>query len=129
MTPLELLTEVWSPASLLFAIVAGLLLGYFAIGRYASDPVYASGQATPREYGLLVAALAIAVGLIFFGFQVLGTYLDGDSGWTRVVSRFFVWVLYCGAIAFGTTVRLNGHAKARHDKVHARAVKKLEDEI
>lgn len=125
---LEMITEVWNPASLLFAAVAGLLLGWFAVGRYASDPVYASGQASPREYGVLVALMAIAVGLVFFGFQVLGTYIDGDPAWTRVVSRFFIWMLYCVAIGFGTTWRLQFHANRRKTIAHERAVEKLDQD-
>lgn len=124
------ITEVWNPASLAFSAVAGLLLGWFAIGRYATDPSYASGQASPREYGVLVASLAIGVGLVFFGFQVLGTYIDGDPGWTRVVSRFFIWMLYCVMIGVGTTGRLHYHVGKRRATAHQRAVTTLEkDEL
>lgn len=121
------ITEVWNAASLSFALVAGGLLGFFAIGKYASDPSYASGEASAKEYGVLVAVLASAVGLVFFGFQVLGTYLANDPGWTRVVSRFFIWLLYCGAIGFGTWARLIHNANMRHREAQNAAHRELGD--
>lgn len=121
------ITEVWNAASLSFAALAGMLVGYLAIGRFASDPAYASGEATPREYGVLTAVLASAVGLVFFGFQILGTYLDGDPGWTRVVSRLFIWLLYCSAIGLGTWLRLARNRNMRHRQAQDAAKRELGD--
>lgn len=122
---LDQLTEVWNLASILFAICAGVGLGALAVGHYASDPAYASGEATSAEYGVLVGFLAIAIGLVFFGFQVLATYLDGDPHWTRVVSRFGVWVVYSVAIGLGTGMRLTWHTSRKHAEAHARAEQEL----
>lgn len=115
------LVEVWNLASVVFAIFAGTLLGALAVGHYASDPSYASGQATPVDYAVLVGVMTTAVGLVFFGFQVLGSFLDDDPLWTRVVSRFGLWVVYSVAIGVGTWARLRWHAQRKRAEVHARA--------
>lgn len=124
--PIALLTEVWNVASIVFSAGAGLALGYFAVGQVASDPAYASGESTPREYGALVALLAGAIGLVFFSFQVLATYVDGDPGWTRVVSRLFIWFLYSVAIGVGTTARLRWHVSRKKAEAHAQAMRELD---
>lgn len=130
MTDLTLasVTEVWNAASVGFAVVAGFLVGYFAVGRFASDPFYASGEATPAEYGVLTAGLIAWIGLVFFGFQVIATYATGDPGWSRVVSRFCIWLLYAGAIGAGITIRLRYQATKKKAMVHDRAVEELKED-
>lgn len=120
--------EVVNLASVSFAVLAGLAVGYLAIGRYASDPAYASGKASPTEYGLLVAGLAAAVGAVFFGFQILGAIVDGDQLWTRVASRLVVWFLYSMAIGMGTTIRLARHAQRKRAEAHENALRELNDD-
>lgn len=122
---LELLTEVWNEYTILFAICAGISLGYLVVGHYASDPAYASGEATSVEYGVLVATLAVAIGLVFFGFQVIATFIEGDPLWTRVVSRFGIWVVYSVAIGLGTGIRLTRHTRRKRAETHARAEHEL----
>lgn len=121
------LTEVWTPASILFAASCGVLLGLLAIGKYSSDPAYASGESTPLEYGLLVAVLCAAIGLVFFGFQIIGTYVAADPEWTRVVSRLGLWLLYAGAIGLGTYVRLTWHVSRKHTEARENAARELDD--
>lgn len=119
--------EVVNAASISFAIFAGLAVGYLAIGKYASDPAYASGQASPTEYGLLVAGLAAAVGAVFFGFQILGAIVDGDQLWPRIASRLIIWFLYSMAIGMGTSIRLERHVRRKRDEAHAGAIRELND--
>jgi hypothetical protein len=119
------LTEVWSPLSVLAAAIPGFLLGYLLLGRFAADPAYASGDATPLDYGVLTAILTAATGLIFYGFQIITSLVDGDTHWTRVVSRYAIWVLYSLAIGIGLWLRLHRHIAARHAAAHERAVAEL----
>lgn len=125
MITLAELTEVWTPLATAFAVVAGLALGYFVIGRVGSDPAYASGKATAVEYGTTTAFLTAAVGLVFYSFQALGTYLDHDPSWTRVVSRYCLWALYSVCIGVGVTARFKTHADRKHAEAHQRAVDEI----
>ena len=120
------LVEVWTPLSVVAAIAAGLVVGFVLVGRFASDPAYASGVATPIEYGVIIAVLAAAIGMIFYSLQIFTSYIGGDTAWTRVVSRFGLWVLYAAAIGLGTWVRLRRHISRKHNEAHDRAVSELE---
>ena len=120
--------EVWTPLSTWAAVVSGFLMGFLVIGYFASDPTYASTSTTPARVGVLTAVLVLALGMVFYGLQIFGSYLDGDTTWTRVVSRFGLWVLYGLAIGFGTWVRLQRHLARKHVEVHDRAVHELEAE-
>ncbi len=119
------LIEVWSPLSILAALVSGLIVGYLLVGRFASDPAYASGVSTPIEYGIVAAVLAAALGAIFYGLQIATSWFGGDTAWTRVVSRFGLWALYSVAIGIGTWIRLNRHIARKHAEAHERAVAEL----
>lgn len=118
--------SVWNPATVAFALVAGFLLGFLAVGRYAADPAYASGEASPSEYGVLVTVLAGATGLVFFSFQILGTYLDGDPLWPRVLGRLAIWFIYCAAIGAGTATRLTWHVDRKHAEARENATRELD---
>lgn len=120
------LVEVWTPLSIVAAILSGLVVGYFLVGRFASDPAYASGIAGPVDYALITAVLSIAIGMIFYSLQILTSFIGGDTAWTRVVSRFGLWVLYALAIGFGTWLRLRRHIALKHVEAHERAVHELE---
>lgn len=116
------LTEVWTPLSVVLAALAGLVLGYFVIGRIASDPTYASGRAKPREYGVLTSGLTVAVGLVFYSVQIIAVYIYDDNELARVLGRFGLWVLYGVCIGVGVSVRLRRYYKTKRDEAHERAV-------
>lgn len=125
---LQDLFEVWTPLTVIAAIGPGLLGGAFLIGRFAKDPAYASGEATPFQYAVLTFALVAAVGLIFYALQILTSYVGGDTAWTRVVSRFGLWGMYSAALGVGTWLRLANHIARRHAEVHERAIAEVEAE-
>lgn len=123
---LEQLVEVWTPLSIAAAVLSGLVVGYFLVGRFASDPAYASGIAGPFDYAVITAVLSIAIGMIFYSLQILTSFIGGDTAWTRVVSRFGLWVLYAIAIGVGTWIRLRRHIRRKHVEAHERAIHELE---
>lgn len=122
------LTAVWTPLAMLIALGEGLLFGYVLIGRFAVDPAYATRVARPLEYGALTALMTAAAGLVFYAGQILASYLGGDTAWTRVVSRYGIWVAFSVAIGFGMWVRLHRHLARKHAEVHDRATSDHEAE-
>ena len=119
------LVEVWTPLSIAVAMLSGLGLGYVLVGRFAVDPAYASGEASALEYAATTAVTAIAAGLIFYGGQILTSYIGGDTAWTRVVSRYGIWVAYSVAIGLGLWLRLRRHVARKRYEAHERAVREL----
>src|SRR5258706_15841948 len=92
------LVSVWTPLSIGVAMASGALLGYVALGRFAADPAYASGIAGPGEVAILATVLTAATGLIFYGGQVGTSWIAGDAGWVRLLSRYGIWLAYSIAI-------------------------------
>lgn len=123
MNVVAVVTEVWNPLSILLALLSGGALGYLVLGRYAADPAYASGTATPLSVGVLTSVLTAAVGLVFFSVQILATYLADDPDWTRAASRLTVWVIYSAAIGTSVALRLKLHNDHKHVEARSRAVK------
>lgn len=122
------LTEVWTPLSVALAVISGLAVGVILVGRYAANPAYASGVASPAEYASLAGIMGLAIGVIFYGGQILTSYLGGDTEWTRVVSRFGIWAMYSLAIGLGTWIRIRRHIARRRAAVHDQAVAEVEGE-
>ena len=116
------LSEVWTPISIGFAIVAGVGFGYFLVGWVASTMTWASGLATPGGVSWLAVSLVSTVGLLFYGGQVWTSYLVGDTAWTRVVSRFVLWLLYSLAIGVGTWIRIRHLTDLKTEAARQRAV-------
>lgn len=121
----EQLTEVWAPLTLTVAIVSGFVFGFVVLGMFAVDPQYANRDTTPLEGALWTAVTLAGIGLVFYGGQVFTSYAAGDTQWTRVVSRFGVWVMYSTAIGVGLWLRLHIHNAGRKAEAHARAVTEL----
>lgn len=120
------LFAVWSPATLVGAIVAGALVGYLIVGRFASDPEYASLLASAREIGLLTAVLASLLGIVFYVVQAVSSYADGDPQWPRVISRFGLWLVYAGVLGIGTWLRLEHAAAQRKRNALAQAHREID---
>lgn len=119
------LGEVWTPLSVLAAVVSGLLLGVFLLGWFATNPRYSTGLVPPATVAFLTfwsSALAL---LVFYAGQTAATYLVGDEAWPRVASRYGLWVVSSGAIAVGTWVRVRVERHRRRTKAHDRAVDEL----
>jgi hypothetical protein len=122
---LEELTAVWTPLSIGVALLSGSLLGFLVLGRFAADPAYASGTASPLEVAILSAVLTAAAGLVFYGGQIGTSWIGGDTAWTRVVSRYGIWIAYSIAIGVGLWVRLHRHLARKHADIHDRAVSEV----
>lgn len=118
-------TEVWTPLSTSSAALAGFLLGLFLIGRLATDPTFGSAKATGAELTFLTFILIAAIGLVFYGLQTATSVLSNDPGWTRVVSRYALWLLYAATIALGTWLRLRRAHEHRRARAHDRATSEL----
>lgn len=119
------LLVVWSPTTLIVAVLAGLGVGYWIVGRIASDPVWVAGTATPRGLGILTILLAVAIGLVFYAGQTAATWAENDDAWPRVVSRFGLWVVYSVFLGLGTWRRVADHLEARRTAARLRAKSEL----
>jgi hypothetical protein len=119
------LTEVWAPLSLVANAIGGLLFGFAVIGWALVNPQYSTKTARPLEVAFVTFAITSCGGLVFYGIQTATTFLDGDAGWTRVVSRFGIWVLFAAAIGVGAWVRLHIDLRIRRDRAHRRALAEL----
>lgn len=114
----ETLTEVWTPLSALFAIIAGVAIGV-GIGWFATNPQYSTGTATPRRLSTLIAFTGMSAGLAFFALQTLGTYLSHDPQWPRVMSRYGQWVVFSVAIGVTTWYLIRRDRDRRHARARA----------
>jgi hypothetical protein len=119
------LLVVWSPATLIVSVIAGLGVGYWIVGRVAADPAWASPSASAGGLALLVAVLAIGVGLVFFVGQATATAVEGGP-WERVASRFGLWVVYAIFLGLGTGRRVADHMEARRAAARIRAHRELD---
>lgn len=122
------LTEVWAPLTVGIALISGFLFGFGILGLFAVDPQYATRDVEPLEASAWTAATIAAIGLVFYGGQVLTAYLDGDIQWTRIVSRYAIWVFYSVAIGAGLWLRIHRHLRRKAAEVHERAVTELEQD-
>lgn len=120
----RMVTEVWSPATLIVSVVAGIGVGYWIVGRVAADPAWVSATASARGLGLLAATLMIGVGLVFYVGQATATAVEGGP-WERVVSRFGLWVVYAMFLGLGTGRRVADHIEARKAAARIRAQREL----
>lgn len=120
----ELLT-VWSPATIIGAVVAGFGVGYWMVGKVAADPTWTSPSVSARGIGLLVILLSLAAGLLFFVGQAAATYAEGDTNWPRVVSRSGIWCVYAVFLGIGTWRRVADHIAARKAAARIRAEREL----
>lgn len=119
------LLVVWSPATLVGAIVAGFGMGYWMVGKVAADPAWVSPTATPRGLGVLVTAMALGAGLLFFLGQAAATFAEQDPNWSRVVSRSGLWCVYALFLGIGTWRRVADHIAARLAAARLRAEREL----
>lgn len=122
---LEQVSEVWTPLSVASAAIAGVLFGFLAIGLVTTKARFSSGDAGPLEVGFLTFALVASAGLVFYALQAVTTYLGGDPQWTRVVSRYGLWLLYSAALGVGTLLRSQLALRRRRSRAHDRAVDEL----
>jgi hypothetical protein len=88
---------VWTPASVLTALIGGGALGLLIVSRFEN----------PRFDALETVAVMVIIGmlagLVFFAGQAVETYYsDGPAFAWRVISRFGLWGLFVVAMAFGT---------------------------
>lgn len=111
-------SEVWTPYSALFAIVAGIVIG-LGTGWFATNPLYSTGIAAPRRLATLIAFFLICLGLAFFATQTLGTYLSGDPMYPRVMSRYGQWVVFSLAIGVTTWYLIRRDRNRRHARARA----------
>lgn len=118
------LLVVWSPATLVVAVLAGLGVGYWMVGRVAADPTWASPNATALGLGFLVTVLAIGIGIVFYVGQATATAVEGGP-WDRVVSRFGLWIVYAIFLGVGTWRRVADHIAARKAVARLRAEQEL----
>lgn len=120
------ISSVWTPLSVSVAVGSGLALGFVLLGRFAADPTYASGKSSPLESAILAIVLTAAIGLVFYGGQIATSWVGGDTGWVRVMSRYGIWLAYSIGIGVGLWLRLHHHLARRRSDAHARAVSELE---
>lgn len=117
MNILTILTEVWTFTSVTPAIVGGLAFGV-VIGLAANNPFFASRIATPGLYAVLLVAFKITSGVIFYTGQILDAYLSGDPNWTRVVSRFGLWLIFSFSIGVSVFITMYILKTQRQERRH-----------
>lgn len=118
--------QVWSPATFIVAILAGIAFGYAVLGMLSSDPTYANDNLTPRQVAVLVIWTCAAIGAVFYVGQSVAAYTGGDTGWPRVVARYGLWLVYSLSLGFGTWVRLRFHLATMHRRAVIRAQRAVE---
>lgn len=122
---LQLFTAVLNPLSVGVAIVTGSLFGLLGVGWFASNPVYSSGLASEIRVATLTVAMTVFAGLVFYAGQTAATYLFGDPMWTRVASRYIVWLVFATSIGCGTYARMRRARALRRRHAHDRAIDEL----
>jgi hypothetical protein len=116
---------VWTPATLIAAVVAGLGIGYFVVGAIARNPYFSSGRATPFANGAVAAgALAIALAAFYTG-QVFGAIAGGDVLWARILSRFTLSLVYALFLGVGTWAACRRDQHNRHARARLQAMQEL----
>lgn len=85
---------VWTPASIVAAIVGGALVGLLLISRF-DNPRFDA-----RESAAVVALLGSFAGLVFWS----ALFSDGPTNAWRVVSRFGLFLLFIVAMGIGTGI-------------------------
>lgn len=116
---------VWTPATVLAAIVAGLGFGYIFTDTIIRTAWFAS-LALPARLGAVLMGVALGgAGVVFYIGQVAATIAGGDSQWPRVLSRFTLWLVCAVFLAVGTYLA----AKRDEAKRHARARDKARLEV
>lgn len=111
---LDGLTAVWTPATIVAAIVTGLLVGVFPIGFVISRTRYRLPAIGPGEYGVLVAILGTLVGIAFFVGQVYAaSSVDRDPLAYRIASRYALFLIFGPCMGVGTWLALRWSLRAR----------------
>lgn len=111
---LDGLTAVWTPATIVAAILTGLLVGAFPIGFVISRSRYRLPTIGPGEYGVLVAILGTLVGIAFFVGQVYAAgAVDNDPLAYRIASRYALFLLFGPCMGLGTSLSLRSSLRAR----------------
>lgn len=107
--------NIWSPGTVIAALVTGFLLGFLFLGYLAAAPTYASVRLTAAKTALFTVASTLLTGIVFWGGQTFAAWLEGDPGWPRVMTRYVLWVIWALAMGVGTWLRLSihDHRKAR----------------
>jgi hypothetical protein len=88
---------VWTPGSVITALVGGLLMGFLLVSRF-DNPRFDALESIG-----VILILGIFAGLTFWSGQIVDTYATSGPafGW-RVVSRFGLFVLFVLALGAGT---------------------------
>jgi hypothetical protein len=88
---------VWTPASLVGAVIGGLLLGFVVVARF-ENPRFSALESVG---GMIF--IGILAGATFWLPQIVDTYnAQGPAFAWRVISRFGLWCLFILAMGFGT---------------------------
>lgn len=121
------LASVWTPASLVSAIVGGVGIGYFVIGQILRNPRYSSGQASAVDVAKLVIGSAAIVGATFYVGQILSTFFEaGENLAWRIISRFTLWLLYALCLGVGAAWSVHNDEQSRYLKARDRARRVIE---
>lgn len=121
------LTETWTSATFIAAILAGLGIGYVLLGALAIDPAYVTARAA-RSVGLLIGGTFLAAGLAFYATQMVVSAAQDDESWPRVVGRFGLWVVYAVCLGVGSWWRAREQARINRSHARARAIREIDGE-
>lgn len=125
---LEGLTLVWTPATVIAAIAAGLVIGIFPIGWLATRPRYQLASVRPAEYGILVAISVAIIGAAFYVAQIIAGTIDGDPFIIRAASRYALFAIFSPAMGLGTWLATRLGAATRGRETRAIAQDRLDHE-
>lgn len=121
----DILFGVWTPPVLVSAAMTGLGVGYIAIATILRNPLFSSGLATPGQNATLATIVAMLGGGAFWVGQVVGSYVDGDPLWWRVLSRFGVWLVFAACFGLGAYLAARKDRETRAARARDRARREL----
>lgn len=112
--------SVWTPATVVAAVVGGILVGVFIIGPILADPIYVASTATTAMLTKITIFAGVASNAVFWFGQLLASYSGGDDAWPRILGRAFIQLVFVLFIGAGTWFKVRRSISIR--KARARAI-------
>jgi hypothetical protein len=82
---------VWTPWSVAGAIIAGLVIG-FGLSWPITNPLWSSRTATRVQVAIFVSIMTAWIVTVLYVTTIIAAVAVGDVGFTRVVSRYTLFL-------------------------------------
>lgn len=117
--------SVWTPATVIAAVVGGVLVGIFIIGPILADPIYVASTATTAMLTKITVWAGAASTAVFWIGQLLASYSGGDDAWPRIVGRAFIQALFVLFIGAGGWYKVRRSINIRKARARATAERQI----